>query len=472
MKKVPLILVFLFFLSNIDAQNWQPIRAGWVYSYESAMPFNNDGIINYPKLEDTLSNYIHNVWIDSVSFLGADTVYSLNQIVKDTSTVWYPMLGGAQAGFLQYKMQKNADGSYLFFSPDSFLIKPDEILGSGWLYNSSDSAYVISISIDSILGQSDSIKTIIIANTDTIRISKNWGIIQFPNWETGDYYRLVGFQNDSNSNGLKIPDFWDIFDLQVGDLLMYYGFNWEGPSQPMPRSCSHKLKVEITDITIQGDSIIIQSNSLYNNCLYDMANCTGVLNDLYYTNQIVLKASDFQFLNLYNANESASGLVNYIGKKDEFEGQLSKILTTTWCHVEFTKGLGLTYSSFAGIGFDGYIQLIGYVHNGDTTGIIYSDSITVLAVEEISANSQPTLKVSLYPNPSNGNSQLQFSALTEKPVALEIINTQGQLLRRAEIASGQANYEIDAMDLPNGVYWLRVAEENGGAAVLKWVLLR
>lgn len=68
--------------------------------------------------------------------------------------------------------------------------------------------------------------------------------------------------------------------------------------------------------------------------------------------------------------------------------------------------------------------------------------------------------VKIYPNPSPGLFNLEFSYTSGKPVLLEVFNIVGEKISTVDI-SGQSKYPLDISDRPAGLYLLRVIDETG-----------
>ena len=108
------------------------------------------------------------------------------------------------------------------YNLDNNTIKQHAQLNDNWAYNTSLNATIVNTSEQLILGVLDSIKTIELSNSDTITISKNFGVIRYPDFENlGTYYQMVGYHEGQNSYGDYLPNFWRIYDFNVGDIFSY-----------------------------------------------------------------------------------------------------------------------------------------------------------------------------------------------------------------------------------------------------------
>lgn len=93
------------------------------------------------------------------------------------------------------------------------------------------------------------------------------------------------------------------------------------------------------------------------------------------------------------------------------------------------------------------------------------------SLEELAKNGG--LGVMAYPNPASNFLNLAVQLAQPSEVSVEFRNAQGQLVRRAhsEGVAGRNTIEIDASEMPAGVYFARVTA-NGSAQTLKFVIAR
>jgi hypothetical protein len=70
-----------------------------------------------------------------------------------------------------------------------------------------------------------------------------------------------------------------------------------------------------------------------------------------------------------------------------------------------------------------------------------------------------TLKV--FPNPATDRLNVAFGQAVEGPVALRLINLQGQMLTQQALNSVSGTLELDISQLPGGIYFLNVQTQQG-----------
>lgn len=202
MKKCFLLLLFICNLSF--GQNWAPIVSSNEYCYFSSQLLSSASVIK----------------TDSLIAQGTDTTFFLNLVIKPTYPVSYTKLKN-QGQFLQKKVVSRSNGFVTFKGDSSFTLKTNATLGETWVFDSllNLNASVIQVKQDSVLGQLDSLKVISTSNSDTIIISKNYGIIYFKNIASNQSFMLKGI---SNLNlGYQLPNQRNIYDFNVGDVFEY-----------------------------------------------------------------------------------------------------------------------------------------------------------------------------------------------------------------------------------------------------------
>jgi hypothetical protein len=70
-----------------------------------------------------------------------------------------------------------------------------------------------------------------------------------------------------------------------------------------------------------------------------------------------------------------------------------------------------------------------------------------------------TLRV--FPNPASDRLNVAFGQAVEGPVALRLLNLQGQMLAQQAFNSVSGNLELDISQLPGGIYFLNIQTQQG-----------
>ena len=131
--------------------------------------------------------------------------------------------------------------------PENQLIKTKAGLNDIWIFDplEEDTATVISIELASYVDTIDSLKTIYLSSGDTIVISKNFGLIQFP-VGNGAYYHSEGVQG--TNVGYSYPSFDQVFyTFDVGDAFMLRFEDFE-VDWPLAAGLGGSFKFEIIGI--------------------------------------------------------------------------------------------------------------------------------------------------------------------------------------------------------------------------------
>lgn len=189
-----------------SAQNWKPIQAGCRYLYYlNGHGFDSTAVV---------------LQADSLSVSGSDSVFFLNRVVRRISAPTGDMRLINQPQFLQRQVTYFSDGTFRCEDTATLVFFPNAAVNVSWMYDTARNitATIIGASYQQVFSLNDSTKTIVLSTGDTIILSKNCGILQFPA-ATGAYH-LSGITG--RALGTQVPGFFDIFyAIQPGDLLEY-----------------------------------------------------------------------------------------------------------------------------------------------------------------------------------------------------------------------------------------------------------
>ncbi|HOY27346.1 MAG TPA: T9SS type A sorting domain-containing protein [Flavobacteriales bacterium] len=208
------IALFIILVHSVAmGQDWDLINPAYRYNYS------DDGT-------DTISNQI---FVTDIDTLGGDGLrYTLNRIgiPCDTCSI---ALGGLCPGcyvwvdqpqFLQ-RTTLVQNGEWSFLDPDTVLLKPHAPVGSTWLFSTQANVTATMIAReDSLLwGASDSVAHIALSTADTIIISMEHGILQFPNTAGSALFTAIGVHGPDL--GVLLPAPLSYFEYHPGDVLQY-----------------------------------------------------------------------------------------------------------------------------------------------------------------------------------------------------------------------------------------------------------
>ena len=416
-----------------------------------------------------------------------DSLFYLNRIVKDVPDNPEIVLRN-QAQFLSKTIVKQDGGMYLFIDPFDYLLLTQADLGVTWNFTNNISAEVTNILIGNIFGVQDSVKTISLSDGNEIWLSKNFGILKFPDFENGGYFELVGLQ-DTNY-GEQVIDFWDIFDFEVGDVFQYYGYDGDGD---MDDSYHERIKIESKEILATGINYFI--HKIRHGVIHDHAANTWTnygyteYTDLqfadstnypanYFNNQIVKLWSPYYpgyNLNLFTITKLFKDSLDVSSKRIGIDmtgvtsenviySQISLcndtlLLYNNWFeneaidNIDFKQGLGIVNYAFLADEVMVEIHLEGYIKSGDTVGIV-----NILPVG-IKSKITPNNTFNIFPNPcinivnfKTNDEQIAF------PVRLELRNTQGLIVK--EILISKKDVQVDISGLSQGIYFYSISSQN------------
>lgn len=506
MKKILAAVLFLCeFVLSASAQNWRPFNPDYRYHYQFG----------------SADEITHTIFSDSTTTLPDDTVFYLNRVLSFCDTCLYLksiycpefdcVFNRNSPQFMQREVHYAMGSMFAMTDPDQYVINFQAQPGESWITDAFNDviATVDSVKEVMILSSLDSVRYISTTNNRFIEISKNHGIIRYPDYATEEYYVLVGVSG--LDVGERLPVMEDIFDFHAGDELVYsYSGNsamsgcWNGTKKMRFMS-----RTDFADSTIYDVENVISYHSW--NCITPWKPMNI---DSYYTTTetITLRNSDFTFLdtanpfslvtsesyvsNWQNAWTQNGYYVPVYTNKNEFGYELSYGPFNTenfgcsyyiqpeesdepqflvrgysddgWSNgsiycgtldVTFGEGRGIvhTYQSDNFEFEEEYIQ-IGTLIGGDTTGMIPSDA-TILLSRELSE-----IEVSIYPNPVRENFTIQSDASIS---SIEVWDTLGKLVLLTNPAA--QNAVVDAKNLPAGVYVVRV-KTSVGIRILRIVI--
>ncbi len=473
------ILLLLFPISLLG-QNWQPLNFQDKYNFRI----------------DTNEYITNTLWIDSTEIAGTDTIYFLNKIAAtcnhcdtieaDPETLFLQL----QGQFLGTTITKEPSGRFLFSGNEDFVLYPQAPLDFSWSFqiNGTDSlmARIAAVGETEIFGITDSVKCIVFEELDTMVLSKNYGILSFP---TSDGpYELMGIEG--RDLGEILPGVKEMYDFQVGDVFQHYTENFGfGRSETI-------RKVRILGREDQDSSIVYFTNVIVNRVSFETQTTSPPVYS-YFNNdieQIIDLNGDVStsFLNETYPHQLHSVGVElfdyfcydpapddlYLSFKVEKDIETGRIIKSTdlpatsggqgiYTFVNDTSDLlktqnclGYTlYRHETGLGevyryseiLDNVVTsyLMGYVKDGDTTGVITPD--IVLSVKDELADDR---SISINPTLSTGIFKLKTA--NGFSLQLMIYNSQGQLIRqRTNQPSGQ-DIDLDLSNEPSGIYFVKI----------------
>lgn len=481
MKAFPYFLLIPL-AGSLAAQNWSPILVNQKMNYQHSD-----------------SSYIsHTIWVDSAETVGSDIIYHLNRIVKDVQDNPEIVLRN-QPQFLLKRMKAMDNGIYVFNNPGEFTIKTLASIGEIWMFDSENNitAEFTSAYLEDIFGTQDSIKVINLSNANEILLSKSFGIFKFPDFENGGYYELVGIQK--TDYGESVPDFWDIFDFEVGDVFQYSIFNanlsgygdMENNTKKyailskniQPSSVSYEIEgiMRISGYTWGGGMFWLYSypftenleftdssnhfSNLYSRSLMQLWECESFsgFNNVAYSRVILEKDANNRYFKKYGILSYTMGIdsdLYYL--QNDYSDTLHKYSMPVMdpeglLGMKFTEGLGAVQSFWAYWEGEQRITLEGYVKNGDTVGIITPDSLLLV---NINSNKAIKEEVNVFPNPADKTVNFKFPANeVYANCTIEIRNLMGEITITMELISEEL-ITLDIGNLKQGIYFYSIKSKG------------
>ena len=472
-----LILLFIFPIC-LFGQNWEAINMDDKYNFSSE---NNEYITN-------------TLWVDSINTDFFLPTYFLNRIgtncdhcdsiPSDPETLFLERKGQ----FLGTTFILDPAGGYHFSGDQDFSIYTRAPLDFSWIYQSNPSgdimARVAQIDTMEIFGTIDSVKYIVLDEIDTLLLSKNFGLLNFPTAEGN--YDLLGIEG--RDLGEVLPGTREFYDFQVGDVFQYRKESWA-----FSTTTEVIKKITILGKEEQDSSIVYSINEIRSFVSYSFTappfySYSNADRD--WTIDLTYN-SPLNFLNetypkqLFNLDEGwGSFCVDYEDgiytpvriEKDSLTGRIIKstanntadsydnvffflddnsdILMNGGCIGytlrEHMTGLGEVYNEGEIIDNGSMERLIGYIKEGDTTGIITPDAVILSLDNEIPKTSLATI----HPNFSNGIFKLKTTE--GHALRLSIYDLKGQLIQRITDQRSGQSIDLDLTTQPNGIYFVQV----------------
>jgi len=434
--------------SNIYAQNW--------------LPYNHMNICNYAT-SNAFADIV-TIKTDSFAIIKSDTIYYLNKII-DEINYHDPLV------FKPQFLLSNAEisGNYMIFKDSSeYVFKIDAKTGDTWTFDSTFNitAMIVFEDTDTIFGQVDSLKHIVLSNSDTIVVSKEFGIVSFYFYDKMKRYNLIGIEN--LDLGYRIPAFNDFFDFNVSDIFEYK----ERKQKNRPNggidywyNCYFKYEILSKEKTYNGFKYGIKkvlSDTTIINPVYCPV-CPPTYHSIQNTDTIYFTYSNNSFLDWFNNEGAIGSQTNYMHriyfsndltfdvnvKKYEFIKPYPIVHAPVIVNTSFGINFGLIHkdSIVYGDGSEslGYsIDLIGCKKDAIVYGTIHVDSYFTEIKQLIEDEA-----IYIYPNPAENFIYVKLNDLLNN-AEIRIIDLNGQVLLSEQII-GNLN-RIDLTTLKTGIY--------------------
>jgi hypothetical protein len=87
----------------------------------------------------------------------------------------------------------------------------------------------------------------------------------------------------------------------------------------------------------------------------------------------------------------------------------------------------------------------------------FQQTLIITAVED---NIEPSVNITIYPNPSSDIINIQFEKPADGEIRLFLLDSQGRLVKTDRMGATVTNKKIDMQDLAAGIYYLRMTKGN------------
>ncbi len=492
------IALLLFACFGLFSQNWRPITLGETHHFRS------DTAQHFPD---------RSIRVDSVRLDLGDSVYFLTNYLEllsfDTAALNRP-------GFCQHRMRIRPSGWYQFSGPGNIAVHATASLNDVWLLDSMQglSATVEAVWQGPVLGQVDSLKRIRLTGGDSLILSKNHGIVEWPAALGSGHFQLVGLQ--AQQLGERYPTFEEWFPYQVGQ-----EFFWESNYHIFDGTSNvfyGHYKMLVDNVVHDSNGVLVTFSGMYeyggqtnngpiywspvypfNSSTFSMRKTgntafTHLHKEAWTQPDSILvyrptDLMDFRWVDLcpqYLAQNSQALSFNHVLRTEISRADTALILNigeTTpaqsgcfepdssgnaisymWdeCEYRVRSGLGLEHIRFLGIDERGSSDLVGYITlAGDSVGSVWRTWFMTGVADA------GDLNVQLSPNPATIQTSIQWPSADSW--TLELMDAKGMVLR-SENGFGN-RHELDVAELPAGIYLLRL-QQGGVLGSRRLVVLR
>jgi len=456
MKKQLYFFAFLLLIGiSANTQNWKPFYKG--------------DTINY-KFGNNAEYEINTLWVDSAKVINGDSVFYMNRIIADCDTCTH-LIGGTsqpcdtcyiitnQPQFLMRTIVKKTNGYYQLKDTASYYIKTTALLNEVWKFDSIHNiiATITTLGIENILTQPDSVKTISLSNGKTIKLSKSFGIISFPDFKgSGIDNLLIGVEN--RALGYKVSNYLDYFNYNVGDMLTYEGSygaqgGWE----------NYTIIKTITSKTVLSDKIQYNYTFYNDYTAFPGGHGTSTGNDCFEIREI-------HYSNLYN-NQLTQELQNYLCSNTIIPQYYSKVNVTNigkyierlyTIHPTMPNILIKPQQSETGSDYYSITKLNGGEFSHRDYGFEYFLNYVLIEYSPVGIKPDISVisKISLSPNPCSNHTTFKTNkSIADNGYNIEIYDQQGRLLIKKQNITTEETI-INLSSLTKGLYIYNVIDNK------------
>jgi hypothetical protein len=446
--------------------------------------------------------------IDSSKAINGITWHFLNRIVTPCDTCNNQNLANDpydstyalnnQPQFLKRKFAQLQPDLFYFSSPDSYVVRINKSPGYSWIFDSTlnITATVLSKQQQNIFGNIDSVMSINLSSGDTIILSKNNGLIQFPVKNSPWSYKLNGTEG-IQTHGATLKRFHDFFNFSVGDVIQYSLVDNDGNFFPPQIKNGHE-RWQFFSVNNYIDSIVCHVQVVhYDSVKYGAS--PPYITSYTHTERMVFYDSVTHFANAYPQQEipvwpffpypyimkeihhcqvgkdNNNRDIKFFGENcPNFylaAGHTAAAAETAFPNVflnrntrrivgrELTEGFGFTSELYND--YDRIIQkcMIGYIKGSDTSGTIIGP--LNVGIHEYFSNRD----IGIYPVPANEFINVPFC---EGLKTFQLSAVTGELMMKG-ILKENAPTTVSTGSVPDGIYFLSL---SGAYQITKKIIVR
>ncbi len=464
-KKLGIAIVLIFQMTSVYSQDWNLFLQNEYANYDST------------KEQRPIT-----IWADSIVTVDETSTVYFNRLIQKCMECFESTYLRNQTNLIGDSLIIENQKSTLYKRGNKYVFYPNEPTGFEWIIDSTANitAQITDLYTTSLFDQIDSVKQIVLSTSDTILLSRSFGLIRLDDPETQETYSLVGLEKAVL--GEQIPKFKDYFDFNVGDVFQYRNVCSGGENIPY----YYDFKREVISKKIEGDSILYEfMNSgisyeigIGNNTSYGEPN---IFETIYidsighpanaYAYQLIEDRIDIdEFVPFWTPtfllNDNQGNYVKSIGQdiNDNYPYPVAlevipsnDTLINTYMLDGFNRqyeiGLGETRNYYWI--FEAYCEteLIGYFKGIDTIGTIYDDTYYTVNTQNILGEQD----IFVFPNPTKNEVFLSNIEWIDMDIAYyNLYDQNGKLVSSNPIQSNKINLEnINAglyiLELVNGI---------------------
>jgi hypothetical protein len=264
MKKLLTTFILSLITVMISAQDWKILNENHIYYFSRS---DSNGVTNSIRFENVIPLGDTTVYVLFDNYLAPkDTCISSDEeVIQAPENSFFDNIyleetlelcnyfGLNRGSFIGKEIIAIENGDYVL-NPGELLIRTLADLNDTWIFDplSGVTATVVSIASGIYIDTPDTLKTIYLSSGDTLVISKNFGLIQYP-VGNGAYYHSEGVQG--TGVGYTFPSFEDVFySYDIGDAFAL-SFSVYAVDPPLVTGNGAIFKFEITDIDSSENEI-------------------------------------------------------------------------------------------------------------------------------------------------------------------------------------------------------------------------